>query len=63
MQIFDYGLLLSIQPWKVNTTKRKDFLELKMENVFPVLNTLRIKLWNIWLYLCIYLFDTDMFFF
>ena len=63
MQIFDYGLLLSIQPWKVNTTKRKDFLELKMENVFPVLNTLRIKLWNIWFYLCIYLFDTDMFFF
>ena len=37
MQIFDYGLLWSTQPWKVNTTKRKDFLESKMESVFPVL--------------------------
>ena len=62
MQIFVYGILRSIQPWKVNTTKRKDFLESKMESVFPVLNTRRIKLWNIWFYLFIYLF-IYMFFF
>ena len=37
MQMFDYGLLWSTQPWKVNTTKRKEFLESKMGSMFPVL--------------------------
>ena len=59
MQIFDYGPLWSIQPSKVNTTQRKDFLESKMGSVFPVLNKRRMKLLIkliLFIYLSIYLF-------
>ena len=59
MQIFDYGLLWCTQPWKVNTTKRKDFLESKMESVFPVLKYSAnedIKHAILFIYLFIYTF-------
>ena len=59
MQIFVYGILRSIQPWKVNTTKRKDFLESKMESVFPVMKYYAnevIKHAILFIYLFIYTF-------
>ena len=59
MQIFDYGLLWSTHPWKVNTTKRKDFLESKMESVFSVLKYYAneiIKHAILFIYLFIYTF-------
>ena len=59
MQIFDYGLLWSTQPWKVNTTKRKDFLESKMGSLFPVLKYYAnevIKHAILFIYLFIYTF-------